>query len=117
MALCCTRSSIARGRLHHLAYRLDNREDVLRDADLFTEHGVAIEHGPGKHAIGQAFFVYVYEPGVNRIELCAARYQINAPDWPPVRWTEAARARGQAWGAATVARFYIYGTPVPYTEP
>jgi catechol 2,3 dioxygenase len=102
----------ARGRLHHLAYRVDNREDVLRAADLYTEHGIPIENGPGKHPIGQTFFVYVYEPGGNRVELCAGGYQIVAPDWQPVRWTEAERARGQAWGASTVASFHTYGTPV-----
>src|SRR6266498_4293505 len=62
--------------------------------------------------IGQTFFVYVYEPGANRVELCAGGYQIVAPDWQPVRWTEAERARGQAWGASTVASFHTYGTPV-----
>jgi catechol 2,3-dioxygenase len=102
----------ARGRLHHLAYRLDNREDVLRAADLYTEHGIPIENGPGKHPIGQTFFVYVYEPGGNRVELCAGGYQIFAPDWQPVRWSEAERARGQAWGAPTVASFHTYGTPL-----
>lgn len=106
----------ASGRFHHLAYRLDNREDVLRAADLYTEHGIAIENGPGKHAIGQTFFVYVYEPGGNRIELCAGGYMIFAPDWQPVRWSAAERARGQAWGASTVASFHTYGTPA-LSEP
>jgi catechol 2,3-dioxygenase len=31
---------------------------------------VFIETGPHKHAIQQTFFLYVYEPGGNRIELC-----------------------------------------------
>ena len=34
--------------------------------------GVFIETGPHKHAIQQTFFLYVYEPGGNRIELCNA---------------------------------------------
>ena len=110
-------ATAACGRLHHLAYRLDNREDVLRAADLYTEHGIPIENGPGKHAIGQTFFVYVYEPGGNRVELCAGGYHIVAPDWQPVRWTEAERARGQAWGASTVASFHTHGTPVLDERP
>jgi hypothetical protein len=60
------------GRLHLLAYRLDNREDVLRAADLYTEHSIPIENGPGKHPIGQIFFVYVYEPGATGSS-CARR--------------------------------------------
>jgi catechol 2,3-dioxygenase-like lactoylglutathione lyase family enzyme len=43
----------ARGRLHHLAYRLDNREDVLRAADLYTEHGIPIENGPASTRSGR----------------------------------------------------------------
>ena len=68
-----------------------------------TRH-VFIETGPHKHAIQQTFFLYVYEPGGNRIELCnpCARL-IFAPDWEPVTWTEAERAKGQAWGLATIA--------------
>ena len=27
------------------------------------EYGIPIENGPGKHPIGQTFFVYVYDPG------------------------------------------------------
>lgn len=102
----------ARGRLHHIAYRVDNREDVLRAADLYTENGIKIENGPGKHPIGQTFFLYAYEPGGNRVEVCAGGYLILAPDWQPIRWTQAERARGQAWGAPTVSTFHTYGTPV-----
>src|SRR5207247_6099539 len=49
----------ARGRLHHLAYRLANLEDVLRAADLYTEHGLPIENGPGTHTIGPTFLMSV----------------------------------------------------------
>ena len=71
-----------------------------------------IETGPHKHAIQQTFFLYVYEPGGNRIELCnpCARL-IFAPDWAPVSWTQQERARGQAWGLATIGSFHTHGTP------
>jgi catechol 2,3-dioxygenase len=101
----------AHGRLHHVAFRVDNREDVLRAADLYTENGVLIENGPSKHPTGQTFFLYALEPGGNRIELAAGGFQIFAPDWKPVLWSQAERARGQAWGAPTVASFHTYGTP------
>ena len=51
------------GRLHHVAFAVDQREDILRGADIFLEHGVFIETGPHKHAIQQTFFLYVWEPG------------------------------------------------------
>jgi catechol 2,3-dioxygenase len=48
----------------------------------------------------------------DRIELCnpCARL-IFAPDWAPVSWTQAERARGQAWGLATIPSFHTHGTP------
>ena len=56
--------------------------------------------------------LYVYEPGGNRIELCnPCSRLIFAPDWEPVTWTEAERARGQAWGLATIGSFHTHGTP------
>jgi catechol 2,3-dioxygenase len=100
------------GRLHHLAFAVDQREDILRAADVFLEAGVHIETGPHKHAIQQTFFLYVYEPGGNRIELCNAGARlVLAPDWRPISWTAAERAKGQAWGLKTIDTFHTHGTP------
>ena len=103
---------VARGRFHHVTYAVDSREDVLRAADIFLEHGVYIETGPHKHAVQQTFFLYVYEPGGNRVEVASpgARLML-APDWQPVVWTETERKLGQAWGLKTVESFHTYGTP------
>jgi hypothetical protein len=100
------------GRLHHIAFAPDSREDVLRAADICLDRGVFIETGPHKHAIQQTFFLYVYEPGGNRIELCnpAARL-VLAPDWRTLTWAEAERAKGQAWGLKTIESFHTHGTP------
>jgi catechol 2,3-dioxygenase len=100
-----------RGRLHHIAFFVDQREDVLRAADIFLEHGIVMESGPHKHAIQQTFFLYTWEPGGNRIEVCSGGYLIFDPDHEPVVWTQAERAKGQAWGMQTVATFHIKGTP------
>ena len=43
-------------------------------------------------------FLYVYEPGGNRVEVTTGTHFIYDPDYEPVVWTEAERARGQAWG-------------------
>nr|WSS62762.1 catechol 2,3-dioxygenase [Streptomyces sp. NBC_01177] len=100
------------GRLHHIAFATDTREDILRAADLAIDSGVFIETGPHKHAIQQTFFLYVYEPGGNRIELCNPLTRlVLAPDWPLVTWTEAERAKGQAWGLRTIESFHTHGTP------
>ncbi|GAA2533381.1 VOC family protein [Winogradskya humida] len=101
------------GRLHHIAFATDTREEILRAADVCLDAGVHIETGPHKHAIQQTFFLYVWEPGGNRIELCNSGARlILAPDWETISWTRAERAKGQAWGLKTIDTFHTHGTPV-----
>jgi catechol 2,3-dioxygenase len=106
----------AHGRLHHLAFWVDTREECLRAADLFLDHGVHIEAAPSKHAIAQGFFLYGIEPGGNRIEVTTGGYFVYDPEHPPTVWTAAERAKGQAWGVKTVESFHTYGTP-PVAAP
>lgn len=100
------------GRLHHVTYAVDSREEVLRAADICLENGVFIETGPHKHAIQQTFFLYVYEPGGNRFEIANAGSRlILAPDWRTIIWSEEDRKKGHAWGLQTVKSFHTHGTP------
>jgi catechol 2,3-dioxygenase len=101
----------ARGRLHHLAFWVDTREECLRAADLFLENEIEIEAAPSKHAIAQGFFLYGFEPGGNRIEVTTGGYLVYDPDPEPTVWTEEERKKGQAWGVKTVESFHTYGTP------
>jgi catechol 2,3-dioxygenase len=111
--LACTEEhGRGHGRLHHVTYATDQREDILRAADVFLQNGVHIETGPHKHAIQGTFFLYVWEPAGNRVELANAGARlILAPDWEPVVWTEADRRKGQAWGLKTIESFHTHGTP------
>ena len=91
--------------------------DILRAADVFLENGVFIETGPHKHAIQGTFFLYVYEPAGNRVELANAGARlILDPDWEPIVWTEAERRKGQAWGLKTIDSFHTHGTPPVETQ-
>jgi catechol 2,3-dioxygenase len=98
-------------RLHHCAFWLDNREDVLRTADLLSENGIFIEAGPSKHNNSQAFYLYSYEPGGNRIEVYSGSFLVLAPDFEPVTWNEEERGTGVYWGSALPASFLEYATP------
>lgn len=111
--LACTKDHTrAAGRFHHLTYAADQREDVLRAADIFLENGVHIETGPHKHAIQGTFFLYVWEPAGNRVEIANSGARLLlAPDWEPIIWTESERKKGQAWGMKTIESFHTHGTP------
>lgn len=102
----------AHGRLHHVTFALDSREAILQAADVFLDAGIVIENGPHKHAIQQTFFLYVLEPGGNRIELAHAGARlVLAPDWKTITWTEAERNKGQAWGLRMTDSFRTHATP------
>lgn len=76
-------------RMHHVAYWLDNAQDVLRACDILRENGIVPDQGPGKHGVSQAFFTYVRDPASgHRIELFSNGYLIFDPDWQPIEWTE-----------------------------
>jgi catechol 2,3-dioxygenase len=100
------------GRLHHFSLWVDNREDVLRAADIFRENGIFIEAGPSKHNNSQAFYLYSYEPGGNRIEVYNSGFFVFAPDFEPVIWNEENRDGGVYWGAKLPESFATYATPI-----
>ena len=99
------------GRLHHFALWLDEYQDVLRAADILAENRIFIEAGPSKHNNSQAFYLYSFEPGGNRIEVYSGGYLVTAPDWEPVTWNEEERGTGVYWGAALPESFLNYATP------
>lgn len=103
----------AKGRLHHVCYWYGYPQHVADVADIFSEYGVKIEAGPGKHGISQASFLYVYEPGGNRVELFGdAGYLIFDPAWKPITWREEELDAGIIWyGSPLPAEFFLYGTP------
>ncbi len=99
-------------RLHHFSLSVDNRDDVLRAADIFMENGIFIEAGPSRHNNSQAFYIYSYEPGGNRIEVYTSGFYVFAPDFEPIIWDEKTRGGGVYWGAALPESFMTYATPV-----
>src|ERR1700736_1153164 len=113
LRLCLfTRSFQYAGPLPPRHLRARQPRGDLACRDIFLENGVHIETGPHKHAIQQTFFLYVYEPGGNRVEVANAGARlILAPDWKPIVWTEEERKKGQAWGLKTIESFHTHGTP------
>ncbi|MEA2251868.1 MAG: catechol 2,3-dioxygenase [Solirubrobacteraceae bacterium] len=112
------------GRFHHVAYWYGTPQHVADCAEVLREREITIEAGPGKHGISQALFMYVYEPGGNRVELFGdCGYLIFDPTWKPVTWTEENLEAGIVWyGGGLPAEFFTYGTPIvempaPAPEP
>ncbi|WP_342431742.1 catechol 2,3-dioxygenase [Neobacillus sp. FSL H8-0543] len=104
-----------KGKLHHLCYWYGIPQNLYDIADLLKDHGYFVEVPPNKHGISQAFCMYVYEPGGNRIELFGdTGYLIMDPDWKPVIWEmEDVPGNGDTWiGTAFPESWWLRGTPV-----
>ncbi len=103
----------AKGRLHHICYWYGYPQHLMDLSDVLVENGIQIEAGPGKHGVSQAYFLYVFEPGGNRVELFGdAGYLIFDPAWKPVTWREHQLNKGIIWyGSPLPAEYFLYGTP------
>ena len=98
--------------MHHITYTMDSREDVLRAADVLVDAGVTIETGPHKHnKSGRPSSSTATSRVAIGFEIGAGGYMMFDPDWRPIVWSQAERAKGQAWGLQTVSSFHTYGTP------
>ena len=102
-----------RGRLHHVCFHYTSVQHVFDAAELAKEAGLMVEYGPGRHGIGGATFVYILEPGGNRIELMGdPGYMIFDPAWRTVVWKSSEFPDAAAWtGSPPPDSFFTYGTP------
>jgi catechol 2,3-dioxygenase len=78
-----------RGRLHHVAYWVDSRDELLRAADILLGANIPIEFGPGRHGMGEQDYLYAREPGGVRIEVNTGGYRLYVPDWETKKWVPA----------------------------
>jgi catechol 2,3-dioxygenase len=74
--------------LHHVAYCVADSAGISRVADLLSDAGMnkAIQFGPGRHGITNAFTIYILDPSGNRIEFFSGDY-IRDLDRPAIKWT------------------------------
>jgi len=72
------------GRINHMAFFVESREELLRAADVFLNQDVAIEFGPGKHGMGEQNYLYVREPSGMRVEINAGGSRNYEPDYETV---------------------------------
>jgi catechol 2,3-dioxygenase len=101
----------AHGRLNHLAFAVQTREDITRAADILTDYDPSsLQTAPGRHGVAGTFFLYAIEPGGNCIEIYTPETLILAPDWEPVRWLDVERAM-MYWGSAPLQTAFVVPTP------
>jgi 3,4-dihydroxyphenylacetate 2,3-dioxygenase len=101
--------TVGRGpRLHHIGVYVAEPGGVLRTCDQLAAagHADAIERGPGRHGVSNAFFVYLRDPDGHRIELYACDYYTGDPDHAPLRWSVSDVRCRSFWGARAPDSWY-----------
>ena len=74
------------GKLHHISFKLDSWEKVLRAADIMSMNRVSIDIGPTRHGITRGSTIYAFDPSGNRFETFCGGYE-TYPDHAPITWT------------------------------
>jgi catechol 2,3-dioxygenase len=99
-------------RLHHAAFWVASPLNIIDFLDLMatTGHVGAIERGPGRHGIANAFFLYIRDPDGNRIEIYCSDYQTVDPDHEPIRWNLKDPQRQTLWGAPAPRSWFEEGS-------
>jgi 3,4-dihydroxyphenylacetate 2,3-dioxygenase len=101
--------TVGRGpRLHHVGMFVAEPAGILRACDQLAASGFAsaIERGPGRHGVSNAFFVYLRDPDGHRIELYSCDYYTGDPDHLPVRWSVSDPCCRSFWGAQAPDSWY-----------
>ena len=87
-------------RLHHVGVWTAGALDILHICDVMASSGFlgAMERGPGRHGISNAFFLYTRDPDGHRVELFTSDYLTVDPDLEPLRWSLQDPQRQTLWG-------------------
>ena len=95
-------------RLHHIAFASHERHQILHLCDhlgALRKPG-AIERGPGRHGVSNAFYLYVRDPDGHRIEIYTHDYYTGDPDNPVITWDVHDNQRRDWWGNPVVPSWY-----------
>ena len=87
-------------QFHHCGYVVESMFDLIRGLDCAGSVGFAecIEHGPGRHGHGHAYYTYVRDPDGHRTELLLPGIQVVDRYDEPVACELEANSVGNRWG-------------------
>ena len=99
-------------RLHHIGVWNAGALDILHICDVMATNGclTAMERGPGRHGISNAFFLYTRDPDGHRVELFTSDYLTVDPDLEPLRWSLRDPQRQTLWGQPAPKSWFEEGS-------
>ena len=95
-------------RLHRIAFSTHEKHNILAICDKLgaLRRSDAIERGPGRHGVSNAFYLYIRDPDGHRIEIYTQDYYTGDPDNPVVTWDVHDNQRRDWWGNPVVPSWY-----------
>ena len=101
------------GRLHHIAFATDTREDILRAADIALDTGRVHRDRPAqaRHPADLLPLRLRARRQPRRAAATRAPGSSSRPTGSRSTGPRTERAKGQAWGLKTIASFHTHGTP------
>ncbi len=99
-------------RLHHLAFHTPEIASVIHACDVMASLDLAdtMDRAPGRHGIGNAFFVYFRDPDGHRVEIFTSHYNVIDIDHTPKRWDLTDTRRSQIWGFPAPRKWFVEAT-------
>ena len=100
-------------RLHHFAYHTPEVANVIHAADVMGSLDLAgsMDRSPGRHGIGNAFFIYFRDPDDHRVEIFTCHYNCIDINQEPKRWDLTNTKRSQLWGFPAPRKWFFEATP------
>lgn len=95
-------------RMHHVCFATHEKHNILAICDKLgaLRRSDAIERGPGRHGVSNAFYLYLRDPDGHRVEVYTQDYYTGDPDNPVVTWDVHDNQRRDWWGNPVVPSWY-----------
>ncbi len=76
-------------RMHHVCFATHEKHNILAICDKLgaLRRSDAIERGPGRHGVSNAFYLYLRDPDGHRVEIYTQDYYTAIPTTPSSRGT------------------------------
>lgn len=95
-------------RMHHVCFSTHEKHNILAICDKLgaLRRSDAIERGPGRHGVSNAFYLYLRDPDGHRVEVYTQDYYTGDPDNPVITWDVHDNQRRDWWGNPVVPSWY-----------
>jgi 2,3-dihydroxy-p-cumate/2,3-dihydroxybenzoate 3,4-dioxygenase len=97
--------------LNHIAFDMQNADDMMRGMGRLIGGGAKLNWGPGRHTAGDNTFAYFHSPAGNVLEYTAELETVDDATWEPTVYPRSFEIIDQ-WGTSKLSGPVEHGVPV-----